>query len=73
METGEKAAISARVEQLAAVGVTCYGLTSSEQRGGRRRPSEPGSGQSDTGTQELSDSLEIRRYREIQRDTDIQS
>ena len=50
METGEKAASSARGEQLAAVAVTCYGLTSSEQRGGRRRPSEPGSGQSDTGT-----------------------
>ena len=36
METGEKAASSARGEQLAAVAVTCYGLTSSEQRGGRR-------------------------------------
>ena len=66
METGEKAPSSpGGDEQLAAVAVTCYGLTSSEQRGGRR-PSEPGSGQSDTG---LSDSSEIQRYRvaELQR------
>ena len=64
METGEKAPSSpGGDEQLAAVGVTCYGLTSSEQRGGRR-PSEPGSGQSDTG---LGDSSEIQRYRVAER------
>ena len=64
METGEKAPSSpGGDEQLAAVGVTCYGLTSSEQRGRRRGPSEPGSGQADTG---LSDSSEIQRYRDTE-------